>query len=251
MNDEKRKHLIIDTCILAGKIMLENGSEVYRVEDLITRIAENAGEKNSVCYITATGIFVGFRSSSYTQLENVTERNINLEKVSAVNELSRRFATKELTLEELYQRLSTITTDAPTFSVPLQILAAGIVSCTLMYIFGGSWQDFAATFVIGMIGFSITLLIKKWIDIAYLDDFVAAFSIGFLAYLAVTFHLAQSIDNIIIGAVMPLVPGVAITNSFRDILAGHLISGTARFTEAIFVAGSIGIGIAIVFKLFL
>lgn len=65
------------------------------------------------------------------------------------------------------------------------------------------------------------------------------------------FHLAGNIDNIIIGAVMPLVPGVAITNSFRDILAGHLLSGTARATEAIFVAGSIGIGIAIVFKLFM
>ena len=34
----------------------------------------------------------------------------------------------------------------------------------------------------------------------------AAFVIGLLAYLAVHFHLAVNIDNIIIGAVMPLVP---------------------------------------------
>ena len=44
VNSEKRKQLIIDTCILAGKIMLESGSEVYRTEDTITRIAANAGE---------------------------------------------------------------------------------------------------------------------------------------------------------------------------------------------------------------
>ncbi|WP_161799632.1 threonine/serine exporter family protein, partial [Enterococcus faecalis] len=43
VNSEKRKQLIIDTCILAGKIMLESGSEVYRTEDTITRIATNAG----------------------------------------------------------------------------------------------------------------------------------------------------------------------------------------------------------------
>ena len=49
--------------------MLESGSEVYRTEDTITRIAANAGEPESVCYTTATGIFVGFRSSNYTQLE--------------------------------------------------------------------------------------------------------------------------------------------------------------------------------------
>ncbi|MFU1836530.1 threonine/serine exporter, partial [Enterococcus faecium] len=33
VNSEKRKQLIIDTFMLAGKIMLESGSEVYRTED--------------------------------------------------------------------------------------------------------------------------------------------------------------------------------------------------------------------------
>lgn len=146
VNSEKRKQLIIDTCILAGKIMLESGSEVYRTEDTITRIAANAGEPESVCYTTATGIFVGFRSSNYTQLENIPQRSINLEKVSLVNQLSREFAQKEITLPELYQRLTLLETDTPTFSISLCLLAAGIVSCTLMYIFGGTWQDFIATF---------------------------------------------------------------------------------------------------------
>ncbi|EOL44238.1 threonine/serine exporter family protein [Enterococcus caccae] len=253
MNEEKQSsiQLILDTCLMAGKIMTESGSEVYRVEDTMNRIAENAGQKESVSYVTATGLFMGFRSSNYTQLENVTERSINLEKVAIVNNLSRKFANKEISLEELNLKLTNINHEAPTYSIPLQILAAGFVSSTLMYIFGGTWNDFLATFVIGMIGFSVALFTKEWLNIKFLDDFLAAFSIGFLAYLAVRFHLAGNIDNIIIGAVMPLVPGVAITNSFRDILAGHLLSGTARATEAIFVAGSIGIGIAIVFKLFM
>ncbi|MEI5992206.1 hypothetical protein A5881_003762 [Enterococcus termitis] len=243
--------LILDTCLMAGKIMTESGSEVYRVEDTMNRIAENAGQKESVSYVTATGLFMGFRSSNYTQLENVTERSINLENVAIVNNLSRKFADKEISLEELHLKLTNINHEAPTYSVPLQIFASGIVSCTLMYIFGGNWNDFLATFFIGMIGFSVAYFTKKWLNIKFLDDFLAAFTIGFLAYLAVRFHLAGNIDNIIIGAVMPLVPGVAITNSFRDILAGHLLSGTARATEAIFIAGSIGIGIAIVFKLFM
>lgn len=251
MTKKKQLQLILDTCLMAGKIMTESGSEVYRVEDTMNRIAENAGQKESVSYVTATGLFMGFRSSNYTQLENVTERSINLEKVARVNNLSRKFADKEITIEELNLRLTNINHEAPTYSVPLQIFAAGLVSCTLMYIFGGSWQDFAATFFIGMIGYSVSFFTQAWLSIKFLDDFLAAFIIGFLAYLAVKFHLANNIDNIIIGAVMPLVPGVAITNSFRDILAGNLLSGTARATEAIFVAGSIGIGIAIVFKLFM
>ena len=89
----------------------------------------------------------------------------------------------------------------------------------------------------------------KVIQVPYLDSFAAAFVIGLLAYLLCIF-IAVNIDNIIIGAVMPLVPGVAITNSFRDILAGHLISGTARGTSY-FIAGSVGLGIALIFKLFM
>ena len=84
----------------------------------------------------------------------------------------------------------------------------------------------------------------------FLDMFVAAFVIGTFAIFSVKLSLANNIDHIIIGAVMPLVPGVAITNSFRDILSGDLLSGIARGIEAIFVAAAIGVGIATTLLLF-
>lgn len=244
------KELLLETCLLAGKIMMENGSEVYRVEDTMNRIAANAGEPNSISYVTATGIFMGLKSSHHTLIEHVTDRAMNLEKVVAVNRLSRLFADGQLSLKELYNELNNVNAKTPSFPFWLQILSSGIVSSTLMIIFGGNWVDFPATFIIGMIGFTIAALIKKTIDIKFLDMFIASFVIGVLALTAVHWQNAMQIDHLIIGAVMPLVPGVAITNSFRDILAGHLISGTARGTEAIFTAAAIGVGIATVFSLF-
>lgn len=53
--------------------------------------------------------------------------------------------------------------------------------------------------------------------------------------------------DVIIGAVMPLVPGVAITNAFRDLLAGHLLTSVAHGLEALFCAAAIGTGIALAF----
>jgi len=53
-----------------------------------------------------------------------------------------------------------------------------------------------------------------------------------------------------IGAVMPFVPGVHITNSIRDILAGHLLSGISRGVEALLTACMIGFGVAMVFHFF-
>ena len=44
---QETDELLLETFLLAGKIMMENGSEVYRVEDTMNRIAANAGEANS------------------------------------------------------------------------------------------------------------------------------------------------------------------------------------------------------------
>ncbi len=47
----------------------------------MNRIAANAGEQGSISYVTATGLFMGLRSSHYAQVENVHDRVINLEKL--------------------------------------------------------------------------------------------------------------------------------------------------------------------------
>lgn len=246
----KNKKMILKTCVLAGKIMMENGSEVYRVEDTMLRIARNAGEADCVSYVTATGLFMGFREGPYCQLEDVHERAINLEKVVAVNQLSRQFAEKQISLQELYDQLRQAQKNTPSYRFITQVLAAGIVSATLMYAFGGSWRDFIATFVIGGFGLFSATVAKRWLGLSFLDMFIAALVIGASAVFCVNFGLAENVDNLIIGAVMPLVPGVAITNSFRDIMAGDLISGIARGIEAVFTAAAIGIGIAFILSVF-
>ncbi|MBC6499495.1 threonine/serine exporter family protein [Weissella confusa] len=63
-----------------------------------------------------------------------------------------------------------------------------------------------------------------------------------LAWLLVAGHLGTNAENIIVSSVMPLVPGVALTNSLREIMAGHMISGTVRALDALLIAAAIGGG---------
>ena len=62
-----------------------------------------------------------------------------------------------------------------------------------------------------------------------------------LAYLGYGIHT----DKIIIGSIMLLVPGIAITNVMRDVLAGDFLTALSKFAEVIIVAVAIAIGIAI------
>ena len=47
----------------------------------------------------------------------------------------------------------------------------------------------------------------------------------------------------IAGSIMPLLPGVAITNAIRDTLQGDYVSGGGRIIEAFVIALSIAVGI--------
>jgi len=46
---------------------------------------------------------------------------------------------------------------------------------------------------------------------------------------------------------MNLVPGVAITNSMRDIIAGDLVAGLAKLIEALIIGTAIALGTGLSF----
>ena len=72
---------------------------------------------------------------------------------------------------------------------------------------------------------------------------------AFLTTFACDLGIGQQVDKIIIGLVMTLVPGVAITNSVRDVIAGDFIAGQTKMTEALLTATSIAIGTGIALSL--
>jgi uncharacterized membrane protein YjjP (DUF1212 family) len=61
--------------------------------------------------------------------------------------------------------------------------------------------------------------------------------------------IVDHLQSVITGCLMLLVPGIAITNSLRDIIGGDYISGLTRMSEAILIATSIAIGVGIMMML--
>ena len=59
------------------------------------------------------------------------------------------------------------------------------------------------------------------------------------------------IDTIVIGALMPLFPGVTFSKAMRDILEGSIISGYTKFVEALISAGSLAGGVGLTLSYFL
>lgn len=57
--------------------------------------------------------------------------------------------------------------------------------------------------------------------------------------------VGQNQDLIIIGALMALVPGIAMTNAMRDIMAGDMVAGISKAAEALLIGAAIALGTAL------
>ncbi|UAL52774.1 MULTISPECIES: threonine/serine exporter family protein [Metabacillus] len=243
---------IMEVCLLAGKIMLISGAETYRVEDTMMRIAASFGVKNSHSYVTPTGIIFSIESDepTKTKLIRIMERTTDLDKVTNVNAISRKISNGDLNVDEAYDLLKEIDEANSTYSLFLQVIAAAIASGCFLIMFQGQWSDFIPAVLAGGLGFMAVIYFHRLVPIKFFAEFLAAFIIGLLAYLFVRTGFGSEMDKVIIGSVMPLVPGLLITNAVRDLMAGHLISGLSKGAEAFLTAFAIGSGIAVVFSLF-
>ena len=117
--------------------------------------------------------------------------------------------------------------------------------------FGGSFLDVAATAVVGVLLAAIITLGEKVKMNVIIIDILSSIGIAILAIAMKRYGMKEiNMDTVIISAIMPLVPGVAITNAIRDTLQGDYLSGGARVLEAFLKAASIALGVGIGMALF-
>ena len=95
---DKQVEKVMDACILAGKVLMENGAEMHRVEDTMNRIlAVEQGSNHAVSFVMPTGIFITSAHGSTTKMKRITKRRQNMDRIGEINRLSREFAAGKYT----------------------------------------------------------------------------------------------------------------------------------------------------------
>lgn len=108
MLTEERRILALRTCVLAGRLLIENGSNMERVNDTLDRIAKNAGLRKFQAFTTLTGIVASSDDLPNSQVADIRRRKNDLSKVAAVNEVSRELASGLIELPEAHAQLKSI-----------------------------------------------------------------------------------------------------------------------------------------------
>jgi uncharacterized membrane protein YjjP (DUF1212 family) len=235
----------MELALKAGQILLQSGAEISRVEETMDRICRHYGVESGNEFVLSNGIFVTIgneREKSFAKVMHIPVSGTNLARVTAVNQLSREVVEGKYTLDEAEKELDRIA-HMPGKRPVMQILASGIGSAAFCILFGGDLTDSLATCITGLILYVYVLYVSS----IYLSKIVGNISGGILVTLLCnilyTMGLGHHLNLMIIGSIMPLIPGVPFTNAIRDVADGDYISGSVRMLDAMLVFFCIAIGV--------
>ena len=230
----------------AGHILLENGAEISRVEETMERIASYYGVDSKSFFVLSNGIFTTSSFNKYANVEFIPFKGTQLDKVVAVNQLSRDIVSGKYTLDEAQARLQEIRT-MPPHPVWEQVLASALGSAGFCIVFGGGMLDCAASFVCGI----LLWLFVLYVTAPHMSKIVGNIVGGlFVTGLCILFHrvgFGHSLPNMIIGAIIPLIPGVPFVNGVRDLANEDYIAGATRLLDALLVFFCIAAGVMLAF----
>ena len=230
----------------AGHILLENGAEISRVEETMERIATHYGVESKSFFVLSNGIFTTSSSNKYANVEFIPFKGTQLDKVVAVNQLSRDIVAGKYSLDAAQARLREIRSMKP-HPYWEQVLASALGSAGFCIVFGGGMLDCAASFVCGI----LLWLFVLYVSAPYLSKIVGNIAGGlFVTGLCIFFHrigFGHSLPNMIIGAIIPLIPGVPFVNGVRDLANEDYIAGATRLLDALLVFFCIAAGVMLAF----
>lgn len=238
--------------VLAGKIMLENGAETYRVEDTILRLCMSRKEISyAEIFVIPTGIFLSgeYMDDVMSFIQRTKTKRIDLNRISLVNDFSRRFVNSDMSIDEGFAYLKEIDS-VKAYPRPVKLFFGGVAGGFFSILFGGTFFDFASTFTISLLVVLSLDFLGKYNMTFFVNNFIGAVVGSGLSILFYELGLGINLDTMIIGSIMPLVPGVAITNATRDSISGDFLAGMSRGIEAFIIALSIAFGVGIMLQFY-
>lgn len=251
IKDKQEVKKLMLLALNAGHELLKSGAETYRIEDTMVRICTSR-DNISKCesFVTPTLILVAveFEGEVYTNFRRVSSESNNLNKITYINQFSRDFQNKNISIDEGLEIINNVK-NVHTYSNTEKILFGALCGGCFTVMFGGAINDFFASFIASALTIIFYLKLISLPISFFVPNFVGAALASIFSYITVYLELGTDVDKIIIGAIMYLVPGVAITNAIRDTMSGDSLSGLSKGMEALFTALAIAFGVGIIVNL--
>jgi uncharacterized membrane protein YjjP (DUF1212 family) len=239
---------VLGMALRAGQIMLENGANMARVEETVTRFGTAMGAQRLDVFCTPTGIVATAISHDQhrTRIVRVVKTGINLNRVAAVTALADRAGSGELGRLQLSDELERIARAPRLYGDVFTVLAVGAACASFALLFGGDVLEAGIAGVAASVGQAVRELLARLQVGRLAMTFVVAVVAASLGLLGA--HLLEAAEPglVLAASVLLLVPGVHMVSSVADLFRGDTLSGMARAFSAALVIAIVGAGLYVV-----
>lgn len=236
--------LLVDTALLLGEIMLKNGAETNRVEEAMDKLLRTTKMKHVEAVVMTTSIIVTLSDPSIehiTAVSRIHERNINLNRVNMANVSVNKYCKGEIDLEELFHELKDIK-KVNQYHRHLKNLGLILVPPAFTIMLNGTYLDAISALICGI----LIVFLNKIFSYIKINEFmkntILIIIISFIASL-LSKLINSEVQSVVVGFIMPYVPGLAITNAARDTFNADYMSGAARLLDALVQALAVALGV--------
>ncbi len=230
---------VMEALRLAGSIILENGGETYRVEDTVERLGRALGAEDVQPFAVPSGVFITANfpdGSMSTKVYRARSSGKHLKKVDEVNRISRLAAEGRIGTRETLEALRAVKNEGSAYRLPLRVFANAASAGGFTAMFGGGWIDALIVFLSG----ALIQLALEWCEKHNVSRvFESAGGGALCTLLPLVFNRLTGIgmiDAMTGGLLMPLVPGLPMTNAVQDAMRGDVLSGVGHGMQAVLTA---------------
>lgn len=239
---EDLENKVLNLANKAGKIALENGAETYRVETIISKICKYFNLEPQ-CFVAITGIITSVRNQkgdSFCSVERVTSRTTNLNRVHMINNIVRNL--NQYDFVELEKAVDDVKNVNRRYNKLINCMAYCLGAFFFTLLFNGQIPDAITASIGGGVIFIISDFATKLQSNSFFLNTLGGFLCTLISYMGVKLGITKTVSYSTIGTIMLLVPGIALTNAIRDMIAGDLLSGISRAIEAFLIGVALACG---------
>lgn len=227
-----------------GELMLVAGADVSLVERTLDRMGRAYGARKMHAFVITAVIMVTMtdpRGGEVTLTRRIdTKGDTNFGKLEKLNRLAEECCERPLPPGELGRRVDAIAREP----FPRRALYAGgvLAAGSFAMFFGGTLVDGALSASFAVLICWLMERLKPLSPNNIVFNFAAALVAGLGIGAVARVVPGASVDMIVIGDIMLLIPGIAMTNAARDMLAGDTVTGVMRLVESLLWATALALG---------
>ncbi|HMQ43225.1 threonine/serine exporter family protein [Mariniflexile maritimum] len=244
----KATNLLLET----ASLLMVSGANTIRVNLTINRFASVLNFKTS-CFISHKSIIMTLyeedTTRTCTRVKNIPPHAINFSIISAISKISWDAVTEDWTLEHIEKELEAIK-NQKRYSKITVLIAVSLAGAGFCNIFKGDYINMLVAFISTFIGLLIFQLTHKEKFNVYMRIVLGSFIASLIAGFGVLFQIGSHPQSALATSILYLVPGVALINSFTDLLDNNIINGMVRFTTGLMTVLAIALGLFVTMLIF-